>query len=215
MSDYLLGLLSVYGVPVLFSALLIGCAGLPLPSSLLLVAAGAFVEQGDLNGWLVIVSASVGSVVGDNIGFFIGRWGGDRLARRLSRLAGGEGNLAQAQHSLRRWGALGIFLTRWLITPLGGLMNLAAGASDYPWLRFLLIDIAGEVLWVVIYVAVGTIFSDRIQIASDLLGDFTWLAAGGAVALFLGWKSFKYLRRPAAATLLEPALRVKRSTGPL
>jgi hypothetical protein len=54
MSDYLLATLGVYGVPVLFVALLVGSAGVPLPASLLLVGAGSFVEQGELDLWPVL-----------------------------------------------------------------------------------------------------------------------------------------------------------------
>src|SRR5215210_8935015 len=119
LSDYLLSTFGIYGLPVLFGVLLFGSIGVPLPGSLLLVAAGSFVEQGDINQWSVLVLASAGAILGDNIGYFLGRWGGRRLVRWLSRFVGGEARLEHVEGWLKRHGGLGIFLSRWLLTPLG------------------------------------------------------------------------------------------------
>lgn len=198
LSDYLLATLGVYGLPVLFGALLVGSAGVPLPASLLLVAAGSFVEQGELELWPVLALSAAGAVLGDQLGYAAGRWGGGRLTRRLGRLVGGEQKIESAEAWLRRRGGAGVFLSRWLLTPLGPLVNLTAGATRYPWPRFLLYDLLGEALWVALYVLLGKFFSDRVQELSDLLGDFTWAVLALVVAAVLGVLLFKYLREPNA-----------------
>lgn len=198
MSDYLLATLGVYGVPVLFVALLVGSAGVPLPASLLLVAAGSFVEQGELNLWPVLALSAAGAVVGDNIGYALGRWGGRRLTRRLGRFVGGEKKLEAAEEWLKRREGAGVFLSRWLLTPLGPVVNLTAGATGYPWPRFLLYDVLGEALWVALYVLLGKFFSDRVQALSDLLGDLTWAVLALVATVLLGVLLFKYLREPDA-----------------
>jgi membrane protein DedA with SNARE-associated domain len=73
----------MYGLPVLFGAILLGSVGIPLPSTFLLVAAGSFVEQGEMNLLGVISLACIGAILGDQIGYGIGRWGGRRLVLRL------------------------------------------------------------------------------------------------------------------------------------
>jgi membrane-associated protein len=197
-SDYLLSLLSLYGVPALSVVLLVGCIGLPMPASLMLMAAGSFVEQGELSSWRVIGMAICASIAGDNIGYAIGRWGGYRLIRRVSGWIGGESRLRQAENWTRRWGGPGIFLTRWLLTPFGPLVNLTSGIAEYSWPRFLLFDAAGEMLWVLLYVTLGKIFSNRVQATSEVLGDLTWVLVGLVIAIALGWKLMKYLRAPVA-----------------
>lgn len=196
MSDYLLATLGVYGLPVLFAALLIGSAGVPLPSSLLLIAAGSFVDQGEMELWHVLALASAGAIVGDNIGYVLGRWGGRRLTRRLGRLIGGEKKIEDAEEWLKRREGAGVFLSRWLLTPLGPVVNITSGATNYPWPRFLLYDVLGEALWVALYVLLGKYFSDRVQAMSELLGDFTWAILGLVAAVVLGVLLFKYLREP-------------------
>jgi membrane-associated protein len=197
-SDYLLATLGVYGVPVLFVALLVGSTGVPLPASLLLVAAGSFVEQGELDLWPVLALSAAGAVLGDQIGYAIGRWGGRRLTGRLGRFVGGEKKVEQAEEWLKRREGAGVFLSRWLLTPLGPVVNVTAGATGYPWPRFLLYDVLGEALWVALYVLLGKFFSDRVEALSDLLGDFTWAVLGLVAAAVLGVLLFKYLREPDA-----------------
>lgn len=198
MSDYLLSTLGVYGVPVLFVALLVGSAGVPLPASLLLVAAGSFVEQGELKLWPVLALSAAGAVLGDQIGYALGRWGGRRLTRRLGRYVGGEEKVEKAEEWLKRREGAGVFLSRWLLTPLGPVVNLTAGATEYPWPRFLLYDVLGEALWVALYVLLGKFFSDRVEALSDMLGDFTWAVLALVVTVALGVMLFKYLREPDA-----------------
>jgi membrane protein DedA with SNARE-associated domain len=196
MSDYLLATLGVYGLPVLFAALLVGSAGAPLPSSLLLVAAGSFVDQGEMELWHVLALAAAGAILGDQIGYSIGRWGGRKLTRRLGRFVGGEKKVEEAEEWLKRREGAGVFLSRWLLTPLGPVVNVTAGATRYPWPRFLLYDALGEALWVALYVLLGKFFSDRVQALSDLLGDFTWAVLGLVAAAALGALLFKRLREP-------------------
>ena len=199
-SDYLLSTLGLYGPPALFIVLLVGAVGLPTPGSLLLLVAGSFVEQGEMGLWPVLLLGFAGVVVGDNIGYAIGRWGGRRLSERLSRWIGGERRLRSTEEWLKRWGDGGVFLSRWLLSPLGSPVNLVAGASGYPWRRFLFYDILGEALWVVIYVLLGEFFGDSAEELNSLLGDFTWAVVGLLVAALLGWSLVRNLRSPADET---------------
>lgn len=193
-SDYVLSTLGVYGLPVLFGTLLIGSIGLPLPSSLLLLVAGSFVAQGDMSLWPVLALAAAGAILGDNVGYALGRWGGPRVRGRLSRLAGGKERLKTAEKWLKKREGASVFLSRWLLTPLGPIINITSGLIGYSWPRFLILDVLGEVLWVTLYVLLGKFFSDRVQEMSDFLGDFTWMIVGLLLVALLGWKLFQYLR---------------------
>ena len=200
LSELLLGDLSLYGMPLLFGVTVVSCAGVPLPTSLLLVAAGSFADHGEMNGIAVIAVASLGAVFGDQIGYAIGRWGDRALADRVSNWIGGEDRLTQAEAHARKWGGWGIFFTRWLVTPLGPFINLASGFASYPWHRFLIWDALGEILWVALYVGLGQIFSHRVQALSSLLGDLTWAVLALIVAIAVAWK---LLRSPKSAQLVH------------
>lgn len=194
MSDYLLSALGVYGLPVLFVGLLFGGMGLPLPGSLMLLAAGSFVEQGDMSMWPVVALSAAGAIIGDNLGYALGRFGGRRLARRLSRLMGGGSRLKAAEAWLMRREGVAVFISRWLLTPLAPFVNITCGVTGYSWPRFLLYCVLGESLWVMLYVLLGRFFSDRVQEMSELLGDFVWTIVGLLFVVLLGWSLFRNFR---------------------
>ncbi|MDQ3908151.1 MAG: DedA family protein [Acidobacteriota bacterium] len=199
MTDQLLSLLSIYGLPALFAVLVVASFGVPLPVTFLLVAAGSFVAQGELNLWQVCALACAGAVVGDQIGYCVGRFGGRGVVRRITSRFGGRAGVERAEAFARRWGGAGVFLSRWLFTPLGPWINLTSGEAQYPWLRFALWDVAGEALWVLIYVSLGRVFSGSVQELADLLGNLAWVALGLLATALLGWKVFNYFRAPEAA----------------
>jgi membrane protein DedA with SNARE-associated domain len=197
LSDYLLSTLGVYGLPVLFGTLLIGCIGIPMPASLLLLAAGSFTEQGEMSLWPVLALSAAGAILGDNVGYALGRWRGRRVSGLLSRLVGGDERLKEAESWLRRHEGAAVFFSRWLLTPLGPVVNITSGLTRYSWPRFLLYDVLGEALWVVLYVMLGRFFSDRVQEMGELLGDFVWMIVGLLVVCVLGWKLLQYFRARA------------------
>jgi membrane protein DedA with SNARE-associated domain len=193
-TDQLFGLLSTYGLPALFIILAISSAGVPFPITLLLIATGSFVAQGEMVLWQVLIICSAGAIAGDQIGYCLGRWGGRKLVRRVTNRFGGADMIKRAEAFTKRWGGVGVFLSRWLITPLGPWLNLTSGIAGYSWPRFLFWDVLGEVLWVVIYVSLGNLFSDRVGALAELLGNLTWVIVGVIAAVILGWKLLQYFR---------------------
>ena len=91
-SDLALAALMTYGPLALGLTLLLGAAGLPIPGSIVLLAAGAFARQGFIDWRLAFLAAVVGVVMGDTIAYFIGRMGGAVAERRLAhgRMAKGH-----------------------------------------------------------------------------------------------------------------------------
>ena len=199
MSDQLLAWVSLYGVPALFGILLVTCLGVPFPGTLMLLAVGSFVAQGDMKLWQVLVVGSAGAIGGDQIGYWLGRWGGRRLVHRITDKVGGADMIKRAEAFAQHWGGAGIFFSRWLVGPLGPWINLSSGITEYPWPRFTLWDVLGEMLWVVLYVILGKTFSDRVQGLAELLGNLTWVIVGVIAAIILGWKLFQYFRDPDVA----------------
>ncbi|MCC6237733.1 MAG: VTT domain-containing protein [Dehalococcoidia bacterium] len=194
MSDTVLGLVSTYGAPALFLALVAGAVGIPLPGTLLLLGAGSLVSSEDLDLWQVLIFGTCGAVLGDQLGYVLGRIGGVRIMHWLTRLTHGEDRVDRAQASVVRWGGGTIFITRWLVGPLGPWVNLSAGSLAYPWVRFLFWGILGEMVWVAMYVSLGRLFADRIEVLADLVGSVGWALASLAVAGLLAYLLYQYIR---------------------
>lgn len=193
LNDYILQGLVLYGLPVLFVTILFASTGLPLPATLLLLTAGSFVAQGDLDLWWVVGLTTGAAVLGDHVGYGIGRWGSERLLGRMSRWGGGAERIQQAERLARRWGGIGVFLSRWLMTPIGPVINLTSGMARYPLPAFFCFDLLGEIVWVMLYVTLGRLFSDQVQTLSEALGNFTWVIVGMMAMALLG----RLLLRPS------------------
>ena len=114
------------------------------------------------------------------------RWGG------RFNLDGGV--IARAERGLDRWGGLSILLTRFLLTPLGPVINILAGAARYPLRSFLLYDLLGEAIWVGAYVGLGYAFSASWDVLADFLGSGTRLVSLVVVVVVLGWLLLRALR---------------------
>jgi membrane-associated protein len=181
-----LALVPVWGVWLVAVATFASCLAMPIPSSLIMLAAGGFVASGDLTGWQVATAALMGAVLGDQTGFVLGRAGGAPLVARLRRTPRRAALITDAEAMIARHGGIGVFLTRWLMSPLGPYVNFLAGAARMDHGRFTVSGIAGETVWVAIYVGLGFVFADRIVALGQLLGNLSGLLAAGAVTIVLG-----------------------------
>src|ERR1700733_9549939 len=186
MREQLLAAVSQYGSPALFAVVMVASLGAPLPIALLLIVTGSLAAQGAMNLWTAIAVAGAGSVLGDLTGYAIGRWGGTALINRFSRVIGGPHRLEELEQRVRRRAGLYIFLTRWLLSPLGPWVNLASGTARYPWARFLLWDVLGEFFGAALYISLGLIFSDRVLALDSVLGDITWGVLALTIAVLIG-----------------------------
>jgi membrane protein DedA with SNARE-associated domain len=195
MNDQLLAAVSLYGAPALFGIVTIAAIGAPLPITLLLVVVGSMVSQGAMNLWWALGVASAGSILGDQAGYAIGRWGGPAAIAKLSGLFGRRANLQAIEAKAKAWGGPGIFITRWLLSPLGPWINLASGTAGYPWHRFLCWDILGEITGAAILISLGRLFSDSVMALYGVLGDLTWAIAALLAAIVLGHQLLVHLRR--------------------
>jgi membrane protein DedA with SNARE-associated domain len=198
MTDALFGLVPVYGAWILLVATFLSCLAVPVPTSLMMLAGGAFAASGDLDLWAVALAAWIGAVLGDQVGFLIGRTGGAPLIARVGRSPHAAEPVARATTFLRDRGGGAVFLSRWLFSPLGPYVNFLGGAGGLRWPVFTLWSGVGEAVWVVVYVALGFAFASRIDAIASLSGNLAGLLAAGAVAVLLAWILWGHRRASAA-----------------
>ena len=188
-------------------ALLLGTLGLPIPTGLLVIAAGAFARQGLMPLALVAGLGLAATLLGDAASYLLGRFAGG-WAQRL-----GSGRRAaawqRAQEQFKQRGGLALYSTRVLLTALDVPTNLIAGGSRYAFRRFLAWDVAGRVTWLLIYGGLGYLFSSQWQAVTALLSTYgLWLGAA-AGAGFLLVQLVRRLRRGrhlGEAGLCQPAV---------
>ena len=185
MTETLLALVPEWGAILLALANLLACLALPIPASLVMLAAGAFAAAGDLNALPLWIGAMAGALLGDQCGYWVGRGVGPRLLVRLSRRRRSAALLRRAVAWLEHRRLPAIFLSRWLTSPLSPYMNFAAGAARINWLGFTLPAAAGASVWVSIYIGLGYSFSGDLEALGSVLGNLVAAIAAGVVAMVL------------------------------
>lgn len=195
MTETILSIFSLYGAPALFVIVMAGQFGIPLPTSILLLTAGALLGEGDMSYWQVFAWGLAGAVTGDHIGYATGRFAGTAIRRHLDRWPKARESVGKAEAFTRKWGDGSIFLSRWLFSPLGPYINLTSGLSLHPLHRFSYADIAGEIIWIGGYLYLGMLFAQSIGQIADIIANAAWMIAAGAVTVLLGWQLRVRIRR--------------------
>jgi len=193
-TDALIASLPAYGLPLLALVIFISCLGIPVPGSIGMMLMGAFAAAGEYSLVAVISVALLAAIAGDQTGYFIGRTGGRRLVERLTRHPARKAAIDTAEAEMARRGMLAVFLTRWLLSPLGPYLNLLTGATRFPWMRFTIAGAAGEAVWVGAYTGLGAAFSQNVTEIAEISGSISGLLVTGGIAVYLGIKLFAALR---------------------
>jgi membrane protein DedA with SNARE-associated domain len=198
MTDWLLGLVPQYGLWLLAATTFLSCLALPFPASILMLTAGGFAAAGDLVLWQAFAAAAAGGIAGDQLGYWAGRGFGAAVLSRLRKDAGRDKLMAKADGLMERKGLVAVFLTRWLLSPLGPYVNLIAGSTRYGWGRFTLAGVAGEVVWAGLYVGTGYGFAGNVEAASEALGSGLGMVGGAGAVVALGYWLFSSAQGQAA-----------------
>jgi membrane protein DedA with SNARE-associated domain len=169
--------------------------GIPLPGEITLISASLLAASGGPSIWGIAIGAAAGAIIGDSIGYYIGRRGGRALLIRLGRRFPahfGPSQLARAEGVFARWGMWAVFFGRF-VALLRILAGPLAGALGMQYRRFLFANASGGIVW-----ASGTAFAVYFagHAAERYLKDSSWVAL--VVVLAFGLGTTLYLRRRAA-----------------
>jgi membrane-associated protein len=174
MSDFLLTQVINFGAPLVGLILFLGALGLPIGASVVLIAAGAFSQQGILDWPSAALIGLIGAIIGDMLSFGMGHYAKDWVQQRF----GNSAAWINASKSFQERAGMAVFFTRWLITALAIPTNLIAGGSGFKFSRFMLYDVSGEVIWIFLYGGLGYLFGSQWELVSDFLSNFGGLILG-------------------------------------
>jgi membrane protein DedA with SNARE-associated domain len=175
--DWIIELFARYGYAVVFFGVFLENTGLPVPGETALLAGAALSRSGRLSLPLVIVTAIAGAILGDNLGFLIGRRGGRALVDRFGPRVGlSRDRLLQFDRFFDRHGAKTVFIARF-VTGLRVFGALLAGTSGLSWGRFLLYNSTGAIAWATTFGGVGYLLAYSWQTLE------LWIGRSGLVLL--------------------------------
>ena len=184
-----------YGLVFLFGIVCLESAGLWVPGETALIAAAVYASNGHLSIAGVIAVAAAGAIIGDNIGYWLGREGGRRLLYRYGIVARfADRVLPPAERFFRRHGGKAVFLARFFggVRVTGAWM---AGISRMEWWRFLAWNAAGGIVWAI---GVGLIAFYVGKAAADTIARYgVYGGIGAAILLVLAIGGLHVWRRRA------------------
>jgi len=184
-------LLSTYGYWAVLVFVAIESTGIPFPGETMLLAAAIYAgTTHHLALPFVIAAAAAGTILGDNIGFWVGREGGYRLLKRYGKyIRLDERKLKLGQYLFKKHGAKVVFFGRF-VAVLRAWAAFLAGTNRMPWGRFLIFNAAGGILWAILYGIGGYLLGNNVHRLTGPVG-----IAFVVVAVLLIIAGFVYMRR--------------------
>lgn len=183
-------LVAQYGYIAIFCVILLESAGVPLPGETILIAGAVLAGSGKgLDIGIVIVTAAAAAILGDNIGYWVGRrWGLSLLLRHGHRVGLDERKLKLGQYLFMIHGGKIVFIGRF-VALLRVFAALLAGSNNYDARKFLLWNALGGITWASVIGGAGYLFGTQVE---HILGP-VGLTALAVVFLvgFIAWRFYK------------------------
>jgi len=176
-------LLEHYGYLGMGGMLFLEDFGVPVPGEIVLIAAAVFAGAGQMNIAVVFLVAVLAAVIGDNIGFIVGHFGGRPLAERFGRyVLLTPQRLDRAEAFFNRHGGKIVSVARF-IDGLRQINGLLAGIVGMHWLKFLGYNALGAVLWVGTWCALGYLAGEHIVEIYDTFERYKWYVVAAVVVV--------------------------------
>ncbi|MBK7996243.1 MAG: DedA family protein [Blastocatellia bacterium] len=196
--DVIAGLIKKYGYYTIFALVMLGNMGVPVPEESPVILAGYASHEKWLNYEVAVIVCIVSAILGDNIGYMIGRRGGRPLILRYGRYVGlTEAKLNNLEGFFERYGDKTVFVARfiaglrWAAGPLSGAARMPVG-------RFMFYNATGAVVWVFIMTQLGYHLASNLPYVLKLVGQAKIFIIGGAIIAFIAYRYHKKRKLAAA-----------------
>ncbi len=185
------------GYPAAGLGILIESAGIPFPGETMLLAAAAYAAQGHLDIRLVVALGALGALVGANLGYTVGYFGGRPFVERMARfLHVDPGHFARSEMFFARYGGVTVLFARFVLG-LRTWASVMAGMSRMPFWTFQLYSALGGIAWAIVIGTVGFTLGSNWSLVERLV---SYLGIGGLVIVTAVVMAVLLLRRRAART---------------
>jgi membrane protein DedA with SNARE-associated domain len=197
-SSALIDLIQVHGPWIIAVVVALESAGVPLPGETILVAAALLATAIQIDIAIIVAAAATGAIVGDGIGYTVGRRFGTPFLRKYGRYIRLDGNrLLIGRYLFFRYGNAVVFVGRF-VAVLRMFAALLAGANSMPAGRFFFFNVTGGICWACLFgfgaYAVGTEIYEISEVLT-LVSLGLFVAAGSAVSIIIRRYEIVLLRK--------------------
>ncbi|HEY2651929.1 MAG TPA: DedA family protein [Solirubrobacteraceae bacterium] len=198
-------LLSNYGYLAVFLFVMVESLGVPFPGETMLITAALYAgTTHNLSVWGIWLAASAGAIIGDNIGYAVGYWGGFRLLlRHGSKIRINQAKLKVGKLMFDRYGGRVVFFGRF-VSILRTYAAFLAGTNRMEYRKFFFFNASGGIIWAAIY-SFGFYFAG--SGLKKARGPFDYVLGGAAIVVviaFIFWLRRNEHRLEAEAEKVYP-----------
>jgi len=192
--EQILSLIVQYGYLIVFFGVMAESMGVPIPGETILIASGILVQQSKLDLGDVILFGILGAVMGDQIGYWLGRKGGRPFVLRWGRYVKiTPERLTNAENFFARHGGKAVFLARF-VAGLRVFGALVAGISHMHWRTFIFYNALGGAVWATAAVLVGYLLGGSLNLVERWMGRATVLIVVLLVLAVAVYLSYRWVR---------------------
>ncbi len=193
-----------YGLWAIALLVMVEDFGIPVPGETILIAGAVYAGAGRLNIVSVGIVAVIAAIVGDNIGFAIGHFGGRALALRWGKYVFlTEERLDKTEGFFNRHGGKIISIARF-VEGLRQANGIIAGISGMHWRRFLAFNALGAALWVGVWITIGYVSGNHITTIYNYITRYSLyvlIVLAALLVAYIAWHILRHRRRkPAVAS---------------
>ncbi len=184
-------LLVQWGLALVFGAVVLEHAGLPVPAPPVLIAAGALAASGKMHAEQVLLAAMAACLAADVTWFQVGRRLGRGLLAQICRLSLSPDTCVRKTDDLIGRHGAAVLLFQKFVPGVSAVAIPTAAAMGLSYRRFLVFDTLGALIWCGAYIGAGMIFSREVHgviVALGSIGGWSLAVLGGLLALYIGWK---------------------------
>lgn len=189
-----------YGYWAIFITVFFENTGVPAPGDTVVLFAGFVAHHGGLSLTWTIVSATISAILGQGLGFMIGRLGGEAFIQKYRRkLLISQPRYDRAQRIFLRNAGWAVFVARFVIV-LRELAGILSGVFRFPVPSFLLANVAGAVVWAISMSCIGYYFSQSWRQLLHFFSkmDMVAVALFGAVVIIIFLWQGSRLKKPGS-----------------
>jgi membrane protein DedA with SNARE-associated domain len=197
----MVGLITHYGLALVFANVLVAMVGLPIPVLPTLIVAGALAVDGEFSAWAIFAVVFIAYAISDATWYATGRLHGRRVMKLLCQISlSPDSCLRQSEHRFHRWGRITLVLAKF-VPGLSMIMPALAGTLRLDGRTFALFDGLGIALWAGVAISSGMLFHHEIGQLIGRLEEFGTIALEVIGVLLLasiaikGWQRHRFYNR--------------------
>jgi membrane-associated protein len=178
--NWLMPLFANWGYLIVFTGVFlesIFLTGWLAPGTTVMLIAGFFASQGELNIFMVWITSVMAALLGDNVGYFVGRRMGREFAERYEGKPRLRHGMQRSQRFFSSYGGVTVLFGR-MVAGIDAFIPVTAGMNGMPHWKYMAYDVPGAMLWSGLFCALGFFFGENWQTIDKVISWLGWGSLG-------------------------------------